>query len=162
MLSQFSTQAWPLAQEMEARRWRGGGVGVGPQMRRAPAGGKGAPPGPFLQLCCFSLCHYRKTTRRSSTFPQPFQKEKRVDGAAVGRPTLLLYFPPFLQLPRSSHFFPATTFRSLGPGCPGCTLHVLKSIVYSPSVLSWDPSPGHLPSEAISVPLPLSAPSPHV
>lgn len=61
-----------------------------------------------------------------------------------------------------SHHIRAATFRSLGPGCPWCTLLALKSIVCIPSALSWDPSPGQLPSESISAPLPLPARSPHV
>lgn len=81
----------------------------------------------------------------------------------MGGPSLLFHFPRSLpQLPRSSHHIRAATFRSLGPGCPWCTLLALKSIVCSPSALSWDPSPGQLPSESISAPLPLPARSPHV
>lgn len=115
-------------------------------------------PLPGLFFCFAALVCV--TTEKQREDPQHSRSLFKKGRGSIAQ--LWALFPPFLQLPRTSHFSPATTFRSLGPGCPGCTLHVLKSIVYIPSVLFWDPSPGHLPSKAISVPLPLSAPSPHV
>lgn len=80
------------------KKWKPGGGGEvewgwDRKCEGPPQEAKWPLPGLFFSFAAFSLCHYRKTTRRSSTFPQPFQKGERVDGAAVGRPILLLYFP---------------------------------------------------------------------
>lgn len=100
--------ARPQAQEKEA--W-GRGAAKGPR-RRQGSPSRAVSSARFL----FCLCHYRRTTRRrSSTFPQPFQKGERVDGAAVGGPSLLFHFPRSLpQLPRSLPSYSGRNFQVPG------------------------------------------------
>lgn len=79
-----------------------------------------APPGPFLLGCLFFAC---VTTKEQREDPQLFHslfKKGRGTTVQLWADTHFCAIPPppFLQLPRFSHFIRLAAFRSLGPGRP--------------------------------------------